>query len=135
MNKVKFTVYGTPVAKGRPRIGKWGAYTPEKTVNYENLVKLSYIQECGNAKLDGALKMQVKAYFPIPKSTPKKTKVKMETETYPHTKRSDADNVLKSIADALNAVAYDDDAQISSVSIIKRYSNTPRVEISIEEDI
>lgn len=30
-----FIIYGQPVAKGRPRLGKWGTYTPEKTVNYE----------------------------------------------------------------------------------------------------
>ena len=40
----KFEVMGTPVAKGRPKFARRGnfvsTYTPEKTVNYENLVQL-----------------------------------------------------------------------------------------------
>ena len=42
MEKVKFTVYGEPKGKGRPRFNtKPGhAMTPKDTVSYENLVKL-----------------------------------------------------------------------------------------------
>ena len=49
--KVKFTVLGTPVGKGRPRFSRQGqfvrTYTPDKTVNYETLVRMEYEQQCG----------------------------------------------------------------------------------------
>ena len=42
--KLKFSVLGEPAGKGRPRFRNAGAfvqpYTPEKTVSYENLVKI-----------------------------------------------------------------------------------------------
>ena len=44
MKKAKFTVYGEPKGKGRPRFNtKTGhAITPKDTVSYENLVKLEW---------------------------------------------------------------------------------------------
>ena len=51
--EIRFTVYGEPIAKGRPRMGKWGAYTPEKTVRYEELVKFSYLQTERHRFTDG----------------------------------------------------------------------------------
>ena len=51
MEYYDFTIPGQPVAKGRPRVGKWGAYTPEKTVNYENLVQFSFLDKYRNPKL------------------------------------------------------------------------------------
>lgn len=134
MNKtVKFTVLGTPVAKGRPRLGKWGTYTPEKTVNYENLVKLTYLQEVGQVKLEGALSAEVKAYFPVPKSTSKKKREQMLNGEIKHTKKPDTDNLIKSVFDSLNSVAFDDDSAICVVHAYKGYSDTPRVEIEIKE--
>ena len=49
MKKAKFTVYGEPKGKGRPRFNtKTGhAITPKDTVSYENLVKLEW-QEGGD---------------------------------------------------------------------------------------
>ena len=48
---MKFTIPGAPQGKARPKVVRRGAfskaYTPEKTVNYEALVKLSYQQAAG----------------------------------------------------------------------------------------
>lgn len=128
MNKmVGFVVLGEPVAKGRPRVTKFGTYTPQKTVNYENLIKLSFKGE----KLTGQLKMAVKAYFAIPKSTSKKKRKQMVEEEIRPTKKPDCDNVLKIICDALNTIAYDDDKQIVEANISKFYSEQPRIEVKI----
>ena len=135
--EVKFEVLGTPVGKGRPKFSTRGGYaraiTPEKTVNYENLVKLSYSFTCGQTVLQGAIKAQIKAFFPIPKSTSKKMTVKMESGEVFHTHRPDADNIVKAILDALNGVAYHDDSQVVHVDIVKLYSANPRAEIILTE--
>ena len=44
---------------------------------YENLVKLSYIQQCGNIKLEGPVKVDVFAAHPIPKSFTKKERLQV----------------------------------------------------------
>lgn len=123
----KFTVPGEPTGKGRPRITKWGAHTPEKTVLYENLVKTAY----NGGMMDGALFMDIKAYYQIPVSASKKKQEMMRRmEIYP-TKKPDCDNVIKIIADALNKIAYNDDSQIVIAKIEKLYADTPMVEVAV----
>lgn len=128
---IVFTVLGQPVAKGRPRVTKWGSYTPEKTVNYENLVKFSYLEKY-QEKIEGNLSLEVKFYFQTPKSTSKKNKELMELEIIRHNKRPDIDNCIKAITDALNSIAYDDDSQIVEIKASKYYSETPRAIVFIK---
>ena len=135
--EVNFTVYGEPKGKGRPRFNtKTGhAMTPKDTVNYETLVHMEYMSQCGNVKFpDGAmLDMRIKAYYSIPKSKSKKMKVLMLDGTIRPTKKPDMDNVVKIIADSLNQVAYRDDTQIVDCQCRKFYSDSPRVEVRILE--
>ena len=49
------------------------------------------------------------------------------------TVKSDLDNCLKSIMDALNGVAYEDDKQVVMATINKWYSEEPKAEIIIRE--
>lgn len=133
-----FTVHGIPVGKGRPKFRTVGAYvqayTPEKTVNYETLVKLAYRQEfAGKPMLDGQIKAKIDAYFPIPKSTSKHSRALMQLGVIRHTKKPDADNVIKCICDALNGIAYQDDSAICSIEFHKKYDDVPRAEITLED--
>jgi Holliday junction resolvase RusA-like endonuclease len=50
-----------------------------------------------------------------------------------HTKKPDADNCIKSILDALNNIAFDDDGQVADIKAWKLYSDNPRAEIILEE--
>lgn len=130
---IKLTIPGPPCAKQRPRLGKFGTYTPDKTVNYETLVKQLYIVEHYGKQLEGALSLKVLAYFQIPKSKSKKAKETMLKGEIRPTGRPDWDNVGKIISDALNGLAYHDDSQIVSATVEKWYSDTPRVEVEIQE--
>lgn len=127
-----FTIYGQPVAKGRPRLGKWGTYTPEKTVNYENLVKLSYIEQYkGFELMEGYLKIEMYFFMQIPKSTSnKKRELMLQRKILPD-KKPDYDNMAKAITDALNGVAYIDDNQVVEAHIYKFYAEEPRAEVFI----
>lgn len=133
---IYFTVPGTPVGKGRPKFSRRGnfttTYTPEKTVNFENLVKLSFMQ-AGCEKLSGPLSAHITACFPIPKSASKKMHRQMADGYALHTKRPDADNIAKSVLDALNDVAFDDDSQVAALSVVKRFSETPQTMVYIHE--
>lgn len=126
---MKFTIPGTPVAKGRPRTGRYGTYTPQKTVEYENLVKIAAPQ---GEPLQGALRARIELYFPIPKSKPKKQREAMQAGEIRPTKKPDCDNCIKSITDALNGIAYTDDSQIVSIECEKWYSDRPRAEVMID---
>lgn len=136
---VKFEVLGVPVGKGRPRFSTQGGFvraiTPEKTVNYETLVRLSYQQQIGAFMFDKDIPLRaiIRAFFPIPKSTSKKKREQMRDLRILHTKRPDVDNVIKAVLDALNGVAYYDDSQVAEVVISKAYAEQPKVMIELYE--
>lgn len=138
MSEVKFTIYGEVVGKGRPRFSTVGgfakAYTPKKTTNYEALVKSSYLDKYQPYLLEkGALRMEIDIYMLIPKSASKKAAERMSKGIERPTKKPDIDNIIKSIADALNGLAYHDDSQIVSVSVNKYWGYVPRAEVKIKE--
>ena len=128
-----FLIKGDPVAKGRPRFSGYHAYTPKKTRDYEALVKQSYMGQCGNVITEKDVKITIIAYFSIPKSKSKKVKEQMATGEIRPSKKPDIDNVMKSILDGLNGVAFVDDKQVVEVHVEKWYSEDPRVFVEIEE--
>ena len=130
---IEFTVKGLPVAKGRPRVTRYGTYTPRKTKDYEKLVQYSFKNQYKGQALQGALKIRIDFYMYIPKNTSKKRrKLKNDKEVLP-TKRPDFDNLTKSITDALNGLAFEDDNQIVEAHIYKYYSDEPRAVKKIEK--
>lgn len=133
-----FTILGKPKAKGRPRLSTFNgfarAYTPQDTVEYENLIKLSYIQAAETQepiKYEEPIVMTIRGYYPIPKSASKKKKLEMLNGAIRPCIKVDCDNLAKIVADSLNAVAYKDDTQIVDMYIHKYYDEKPRVEVEI----
>lgn len=133
---VKFIVPGKPVGKQRPRFSRTctgvRTYTPRKTQEYENLVRISY-RAVSKEKLKGAISATIYGYFEPPKSISKKQREQMLKGDISYIKKIDSDNLAKSILDALNGVAYDDDAQVCLLIVQKLYAETARVEVILEE--
>lgn len=132
---LKFTVPGPPQGKARartvvnPRTGNVHSYTPEKTALYENLVKVCFLEQCGRKMYEKGEPVcaSIVAGFPIPKSASKKRSNQMITGTIRPTKKPDADNIAKCILDALNGLAFHDDAQVVEVEVKKIYVSDPGV--------
>lgn len=86
-----------------------------------------------SAPLDGALNLSVVFLLPRPKSMVWK---KRPMPRWWHTTRPDADNLLKSVKDALNGLCWRDDSQVSVVKVTKLYASgeeTPGAEVTISE--
>ena len=122
---IDFTIPGKPQPKQRPRVTKRGiTYTPKETKDYEIFVQRCYQDQIGRKVVEGPLKIIL--VFWLPK--PKKPKYPMPAV------KPDLDNLMKSITDALNGVAYDDDSQIVEARILKLYTPTEGyVSVTIEE--
>ena len=133
MAEIRFTVPGVPVGKGRPRVTAHGTYTPQKTRDYEQKVRLCWKTQSGVSFASKVpLLASVLAYFPIPKSLSQRKREAMEGAF--HTSRPDSDNVAKAIMDSLNGLAYPDDAAVQIDRSWKIYTNgAPRVEVTIRE--
>lgn len=132
MEKIEFEILGKPIGKARPRVSRWGAYTPTKTVNYENFIKLCFIEKYKNfIPLETNLKVYIKAIFEVPQSY--SNKKKKELIGKPHNKKPDIDNVSKSILDALNKIAFKDDNLVTKLEVEKIYGEQAKVLVQIEE--
>ncbi len=130
----QLTIDGVPVAKGRPRLGRYGTYTPKKTQEYEEYVKMCWVAKYGGVQpLQQSLEVNVVFYLPIPKSVNKKQRAEMLDGKIKHTKKPDIDNLIKSVLDALNGIAYSDDSKIIRVAAEKQYSEKPKTELIIKE--
>lgn len=121
-----FMIPGKPTGKARPKVNTYThrAYTPKKTVDYEKLVRHSYENAVppSDRLHSGPVAVEITAYYQIPKSWNKAQKrAAMARELRPEVK-PDLDNCAKAILDALNGLAYMDDASITELCVQKLYA-------------
>ena len=132
MNKsYSFTIEGRPKAKQSTRFTKSGkCYTDYSVANYQSLGKWKIKEKFRDNIITKPAKLEVKAYFSIPKSTKKHLKQKLLNSPYPH--KPDGDNLLKMVCDILKDITIKDDNLITSKSIDKLYGERARTEIYLE---
>ncbi len=101
----KFTVRGRPIAKGRPRFGAKRVYTPKRTVEAEAAIAAAY----NGPYFEGPV--SISCVFSM-----KRTIITIRSlDEEDSTLRGDTTNYLKTVEDALNGIAYDDDRQVQRV--------------------
>jgi len=136
---IQFTVYGDPVAQGRPRFSNRGgfikAYDPQKSRDFKDYVRLAASEHAPDQLLDEPLNLEVTFYRPIPKSFSKKKTTEAENGEILPTSKPDIDNYLKGVKDALSGIIWRDDNCITDVLMRKRYSNRPRIEITVKKAV
>lgn len=142
--KYTINVLGEPMGKQRPRATSFGGhtriYTPSKTLSYEARFAHEFKEKYPEAKpLTGPIAVEVMAWFGLKKADynskgqPNKHGLaKLGGEELP-TKKPDLDNVLKSVLDGLNGIAFVDDSQVVNVCMAKHYDLTPRVAVTVRE--
>lgn len=128
---------GEPIGQPRPRAtiraGHATVYDDSKhPVNtFKAGVRLAWRQHTADPPTSSPVMLVVNAYFARPKSMIWK---KRAMPRVPHAKKPDYDNILKACADALNGLAYVDDAQIVQVQGCKftcAGDEQPRTEIQL----
>jgi Holliday junction resolvase RusA-like endonuclease len=137
-NAIYSNVPGNPFAKQRPRAARKGRfitiYTPNETKAYESKVRKYYNSIYNGILVDGSLTVEIEGIFSVPSNASKKKASEMLSGDIPHTKKPDCDNMAKICLDALNGVAYTDDAIINRLNVSKRYGTEPMVRILIYEN-
>lgn len=134
-----FTVYGEPQGKARARTvrsgGKVHSFTPQKTADYEELVRRAWLASGETGYFNKTpIAVKILAYFQIPKSVSKKKREEMLDDFVRPTKKPDADNIAKIICDGLNGIAYGDDAQVVDLEVTKYWTDgDARVEVTLWE--
>lgn len=132
----EFSVPGKIIGKGRPRLNTYtgSVYTPTRTKDYEELVQQYFLLKYPKYKpFEGRVKVQIGAYFGVPKTTKKTEKELMLQNKINPTKKPDIDNIVKIVLDAMNGVAFKDDIQITKLDVEKVYSEEEFIQVKIEE--
>ena len=135
---VTFKLDADPVGKQRARYARRGnfvqTYTPDKTRNYEALLKEAAIEAMGSSEpLETPVSLYLYIRVPIPKSFSKKMVQECLNGLEQPMKKPDSSNVLKSVEDAMNGVVYRDDCQIINHHITRVYSTLAGVDICVKE--
>ncbi len=134
MTEYHVIIPGTPFAKGRPKFSTRGgfarAYTPKKTVAFEQLVAL-FTAQAGVKPIEGPVRVTIVAYWPM-KGQPRK---KIPRPIEPKISRPDCDNVAKAVLDGMEGVAFANDSQVVSLTVTKWHAcqgEEARTEVFIE---
>jgi Holliday junction resolvase RusA-like endonuclease len=108
-------------------------YTDAKTAAYEAAAAFEYRKAAKGFKFskNTPIGVIIYAFYPIAKSTSKTMRAKMLDGTVHPMKKPDLDNVSKAVLDALNGVAYHDDAQVITLKVKKMHGEQPRVVVSV----
>jgi Holliday junction resolvase RusA-like endonuclease len=134
---LSITIPGVPVAKGRPRVTSAGkfprVYTPAKTRRYEDLIRCEAVSAMnGDKPLEEPVCLSVTAYVQPPKSLSKKRRQEAIDGTLKPSTRPDVDNYAKAALDGCNAIIFRDDSLVTDLIVRKRYSERPRLVITVE---
>jgi Holliday junction resolvase RusA-like endonuclease len=135
---IEFTIPGKPKAWQRattvvnPRNGRLMKLTPKDMRTDQAVVaQLARLQMRTRPLLGGPLKLEVLCVYAIPPSWPKAKQLAAKEGLVWKTSTPDADNLLKLVGDALNGVAWRDDAQVVQMTGAKRYGSPERTEVRI----
>lgn len=125
-----------PVPQLRPRVSSRGGYVrvydPAKVKQFKSLLRSLAVNQYARPPLLGPLSVSLTFYRPVQKSISQSERERrLSTESKPVVK-PDTDNYIKSTLDALNGVLWHDDAQIVKITAEKRYSDHPKITVSVK---
>ena len=135
---IHVVIPGIPVAQGRGRAVRVGAgirvIDPAKSRSWKGAAQVFMLQARNaagvHAPIDGAIGLGIKAYFPRPKSLPKKA----DPGPAYRPSRPDADNIAKAVMDAGNGVLWADDGLVV-ILVVEKFihgvGGEPRVELNV----
>lgn len=132
-----FTVPGNPEPWRRARTSNGRYFTDVRTMAAKDTVVTCFKHDNpGATPFQSDVRMQVTFFFAAPhRLRIKKHADALAAERIGAAKRPDIDNLCKICLDALNGVAYLDDAQVVMLQASKRYSMRPRIECSLSEPV
>lgn len=141
-NQIELTVYGNPVAQGRPRFSRQSgfvkAYDPIQSKSYKQLIRLELqplLSDPDFKPIDQACCLNLKVFRAIPKSFSKKKREEASLRHVRPTTKPDIDNYVKGVLDALNGTVLKDDSVVCEIFARKFYSERPRIEVVLEARI
>lgn len=126
----RFTVPGEPQAWQRSRHNGAQHFTSPGQRGYQRTV--AWVAKASSVeKRLTPIEIRIRAIMEPPASDSASRRAQKLSGATPPTKRPDVDNISKMILDALNGIAFVDDAQVVSLTVSKHWGKTPCVHVEI----
>lgn len=132
MTRVRFQVEGRPVPWKRQRTNGKVRFPAKGQAEAKQAIQWAFKAAAKGKTFchpKPAVAMNILAVFPLPQRLAKSDGRRMGS---PHVSTPDADNIAKLVKDALNGIAYADDAQVYSLTVTKIYSDHARTSVTLE---
>lgn len=135
---ISFIVPGRPTGKKRPRFARNGGhvrtYQPKEDKEREALIAACYMREAMASSqmlkpYEGGIVIEITSVFMPPTSWSKAQRA----DPGPMLSKPDADNIAKSVLDALNGIAWRDDKQIVDIRSRKQWGEHDGLVVIIKE--
>lgn len=129
MQELEFALSCVPRGQMRARATVRGrhasVYKASAQVAHEQTLAACLVPHRPDQPLAGPLRLQVEAYFPLPKSKPKAWKSRA-LHGLERPGKPDADNLAKHLCDVMGQLGFfGDDAQVASLTVDKYYTPGP----------
>jgi len=128
------TIPGKPIAKKRPRFFRRGnfvgTYNAQETEESRAMLIISQSAKMLTVPIEKGIPITLSALFVFP--YPASLSAKKRSANPQHTKKPDADNLLKFIKDCCNGIIWHDDSQVNNLTARKEYGENPRTEVEVK---
>lgn len=140
MKTLEFFAHGTPKAQPRVRAFKRGnhagVFDPGTADGWKFTIRAAAKEKWDGVMFDGPLQVIIRLSIPRPKCHLRANGQVRDTAPKFHTVKSDIDNYIKAIFDALTGVGvWRDDCQISTVHATKTWANGGGAYVMIREEV
>lgn len=122
MSDLFFTLPGRPVPWARAGSRSGRRFTRPEVKAYQEQIAWA-AKAAGATIMEGGLVIDINAFWPAPQR--KQNLMGRFRPSIP-----DIDNITKTVLDALNGIAWKDDAQIVVLHVTKKYG-TPRLDVMV----
>ena len=130
-----FTFDIEPVPQLRPRVSSRPyvrVYDPPKVKSFKSLLRSLAVNQYTRPPLLGPLSVSLTFYRPVQKSISQTEREQRLSNRSKPVVKPDTDNYIKSTLDALNGILWHDDSQIVKITAEKRYSDHPKITVSVK---
>jgi Holliday junction resolvase RusA-like endonuclease len=123
-----FSIRMKPTALKRPRVTSTHTYNPQQNLMYCVRRELQLVHWKWPS-LEGDVELNIWLHFEMPKTWSKKKKELMAGKR--KRSRPDSSNVLKFYEDCMQGIVFEDDAQITDLTVRKRYGYENLIEFEV----
>ena len=131
MTEITFTLPGKPVPWARARRRGKTYFMAPVVRRYHTALQRAAMVAIRDQMATGPVVVTVEAVLPVPPSWSKQKREDALRGLKRPTGRPDVDNYAKIVLDALNGIAWKDDAQVCELTATKRYGPNPHLTVTV----